>query len=209
MACVKIVHDIRTSAEILQDTPSMGSGNGREIADSGAVEISRHTKRAPSPDSTIDARQVENQQMITDQMVSYADWRIAQDRAHSKIYKAIRRGLMLPPSSFKCAHCGGAAKVYDHRDYRKPLDVTPVCELHNYRLGSALPVHYRIHNKEISLVHWGNVLLELNTIKTLGWIAQETGISRRTIQRWQNRKCVPKLCSIEALWCLHYRVFGK
>ena len=52
-----------------------------------------------------------------------------------------------------------------------------------------------------------DVLAELHEGHSLGWIAQETGISRRTIQRWQNRYAVPRLSSVEALWALHYRVF--
>lgn len=38
----------------------------------------------------------------------------------------------------KCADCGGVATDYDHRDYRKPLEVTAVCGPCNRRRGRGL-----------------------------------------------------------------------
>jgi len=38
-----------------------------------------------------------------------------------------------------CVDCGKPAQGYDHRDYRKPLDVDPVCNPCNRTRGTALP----------------------------------------------------------------------
>lgn len=53
---------------------------------------------------------------------------------HSIVSRAIRHGL-LPKldGTIACTDCGGAAKVYDHRDYSRPLDVEPVCTSCNCR----------------------------------------------------------------------------
>ena len=36
-----------------------------------------------------------------------------------------------------CVDCGAQAHDYDHRDYRKPLDVVPVCRSCNLKRGPA------------------------------------------------------------------------
>lgn len=48
--------------------------------------------------------------------------------AHSKVAAAVLHGK-LPPldGSIPCVDCGKPATCYDHRDYRKPLKVDPVC----------------------------------------------------------------------------------
>lgn len=38
-----------------------------------------------------------------------------------------------------CFDCGKPPTQYDHRDYRKPLDIDPVCNSCNRRRGAALP----------------------------------------------------------------------
>lgn len=47
--------------------------------------------------------------------------------AKAEVYKAVRSGKILKASHFKCEDCGRPASVYDHRDYLKPLEVSPVC----------------------------------------------------------------------------------
>lgn len=37
-----------------------------------------------------------------------------------------------------CVDCGELAAVYDHRDYYKPLEVVPVCQVCNSRRGRAV-----------------------------------------------------------------------
>lgn len=59
-------------------------------------------------------------------------------RAHSVVAKAKVAGI-LPAldGSIKCTDCDRPAKVYDHRDYGKPLSVDPVCLSCNRVRGSA------------------------------------------------------------------------
>jgi len=47
--------------------------------------------------------------------------------ATSRVAAAIQSGRLPPPSTQKCTDCDQAAEQYDHRDYRKPLRVAPVC----------------------------------------------------------------------------------
>jgi hypothetical protein len=44
---------------------------------------------------------------------------------------------MRPARDFACADCGKPATDYDHRDYRKPLEVEPVCHSCNLKRGPA------------------------------------------------------------------------
>ena len=59
--------------------------------------------------------------------------------AMSKVYLAKKSGELQSPKDFDCLDCGKAAEVYDHRDYRKPLEVDPVCYSCNSLRGPALP----------------------------------------------------------------------
>lgn len=38
--------------------------------------------------------------------------------------------------SVPCQDCGSPAEHYDHRDYKNPLDVAPVCRTCNFRRGT-------------------------------------------------------------------------
>ena len=62
------------------------------------------------------------------------------------VNKAIKEGLLEPPSKYICLDCGGKAEVYDHRNYHKPLNVEPVCRSCNSFRGPATP--YK-RNKQI------------------------------------------------------------
>lgn len=58
--------------------------------------------------------------------------------AHRAVQKAKSIGLLpILDGSISCVDCGGIAHQYDHRDYRKPLDVVPVCRSCNQRRGRA------------------------------------------------------------------------
>ena len=58
--------------------------------------------------------------------------------AYAKVSAAIKQGLLPHPSECACTDCGKPARDYDHRDYRKPLDVDPVCRSCNKRRGPAI-----------------------------------------------------------------------
>lgn len=64
--------------------------------------------------------------------------RICSDTRPSDRSDCDTRWPITAAASQDCADCGGQATCYDHRDYRKPLDVTPVCSRCNIRRGSAV-----------------------------------------------------------------------
>ena len=63
-----------------------------------------------------------------------------QHRSHTLVRTAVKRGLLpdLKTGEFACADCGGVALEYDHRDYGRPFDVTPVCRSCNKQRGTAV-----------------------------------------------------------------------
>lgn len=60
-----------------------------------------------------------------------------QARAIAAVRRAVQRGKLQPARSFSCADCSKPATEYDHRDYTRPLDVSPVCHGCNIRRGRA------------------------------------------------------------------------
>lgn len=58
--------------------------------------------------------------------------------AHFAVNLAIKLG-QLPKldGTTACVDCGQPAKVYDHREYAKPLEVVPLCRSCNFRRGPA------------------------------------------------------------------------
>ena len=68
---------------------------------------------------------------------------IGAHRALSAVRRAIKtnRLLSLKKEYILCVDCKkNRAIQYDHRDYNKPLDVTPVCRSCNKKRGSAIPI---------------------------------------------------------------------
>lgn len=67
----------------------------------------------------------------------------ARGRAHSFVYRAVRKGELVDLSlrETACVDCGAVATDYDHRDYSKPLDVAPVCRRCNRARGEAKYSH--------------------------------------------------------------------
>lgn len=61
--------------------------------------------------------------------------------AGAAVAKAVATGV-LPKldGSIMCVDCGKPAKCYDHRDYDKHLDVSPVCVSCNLKRGPAKPL---------------------------------------------------------------------
>ena len=75
---------------------------------------------------------------------SYESWRgmimtTRRNKAQAQVNKAIRHGQMKPPKGQKCKDCKQPATCYDHRDYRKPLEVDAVCSRCNGIRGPAQP----------------------------------------------------------------------
>lgn len=61
-------------------------------------------------------------------------------RAVAAVAAAVRDGYLSPPAEHQCVDCGAQAQQYDHRDYRKPLVVEPVCRSCNKLRGPAIPL---------------------------------------------------------------------
>lgn len=51
----------------------------------------------------------------------------------------VMNGRLLPAKDCKCVDCGKQAQCYDHRDYRKPLMVEPVCKSCDGKRGAGAP----------------------------------------------------------------------
>lgn len=73
--------------------------------------------------------------------VSLKEYKRLQQAAMSKVaYRIVLRWLSRP-DKFMCVDCKlTKAEVWEHRDYRKPLKVAPVCQACNLARGPALPV---------------------------------------------------------------------
>lgn len=64
--------------------------------------------------------------------VAQHEERHAEKRAaYHAVWKAIRNGELLPPSSHGCTHCDAQAEIYHHWSYKREhwLDVTPLCRI--------------------------------------------------------------------------------
>lgn len=68
--------------------------------------------------------------------------------AHGAVSHARAMGRLPPPSDYSCADCGAQAVCYDHRDYNKPLDLTPVCASCNLKRGRAVPLTAPVRTSE-------------------------------------------------------------
>ena len=66
---------------------------------------------------------------------------VVTNKARLEVYSAIRSGRLpsLSAGNIPCTDCGSAAQVYEHRDYRRSLDVEPVCRPCNARRGEGEP----------------------------------------------------------------------
>lgn len=59
--------------------------------------------------------------------------------AHRFVDIALRNGdLPRLNGDIACVDCGSPAQEYDHRDYKKPLEVDPVCKACNQARGPGL-----------------------------------------------------------------------
>lgn len=59
--------------------------------------------------------------------------------AYRVVQRALKSGALKPAKDHACVDCGKPAKCWDHRDYREPLAVEPVCLSCNRRRVPALP----------------------------------------------------------------------
>jgi len=89
--------------------------------------------------------------------------RLKQLAARREVAKAVKEGLLqkLDGTVF-CVDCNKPAKVYDHRNYNKPLEVSPVCYGCNVRRGPDCTKPKEIPSK-------GGDLDAVKTSKLLFW----------------------------------------
>jgi len=87
---------------------------------------------------------------------------------------AIRDGKLAKlDGSILCVDCGRPAKCYDHRDYAKPLDVSPVCVRCNTLRGPAANKHLNT-DPGVRV----NVYLSHKTVYELDKLAKKNRLSR-------------------------------
>lgn len=67
------------------------------------------------------------------------EYRILASRASNIVRRMVLNGELkkLSESYIKCVDCESRARVYDHRDYTKPREVSPVCHSCNAVRGKA------------------------------------------------------------------------
>lgn len=68
-------------------------------------------------------------------------WSRMRSRAAQSVRRAIKSGRLvdLKKNAVPCIDCGTRATMYDHRDYSKPLEVSPVCGSCNIHRGTNAP----------------------------------------------------------------------
>lgn len=64
----------------------------------------------------------------------------ARQSVQRLVHKTIRNNEIQPAKSFVCVDCGNKAIDYDHRRYKSPLDIVPVCRSCNLKRGPAIDV---------------------------------------------------------------------
>lgn len=64
--------------------------------------------------------------------------RTAISRGHNAVATAVRKKQLAPVRGQTCVDCGKPAQAYEHRDYRFPLQVEPVCHCCNKQRGPAI-----------------------------------------------------------------------
>ncbi len=81
-------------------------------------------------------------------------WLTAQQiryHARAKWDYAKAMGLVAQADTQKCIDCGEQATEYDHRDYRRYMDVEPICGKCNAGREQAFP---RLDGNEMAYVEW-------------------------------------------------------
>ncbi|MFI4963627.1 MAG: hypothetical protein ACHP6H_07215 [Legionellales bacterium] len=111
---------------------------------------------------------------IADYPHGYAGWHevvmmLRRGGVHREVHKAIKRGELKLAKEQDCVDCGAIATCYDHRDYNKPLDVSPVCDRCDRVRGMGFPYVNR-NSKEYSALlekakEWYNNNLNKGTKK--------------------------------------------
>ena len=73
-----------------------------------------------------------------------------QAKAISIVNSEVAKGAIKPAKEFMCVDCGDPAQHYDHRSYRKPLEIEPVCQKCNVARGRAIEMPPTRRTKRLS-----------------------------------------------------------
>ncbi len=84
-----------------------------------------------------DRRRVFTQERLTDRNLKRHE--TLRDACHVIMRIEVQAGRLLRAKGQACVDCAKPATCYDHRDYRLPLQVEPVCRSCNQKRGRALP----------------------------------------------------------------------
>ena len=114
-----------------------------------------------------------------------------QGRAHGTVAQAIRAGLLPNPKTLACVDCGSPACGYDHRNYRRPLEVKPVCKSDNSSRGPAEPLWLRNRSVAKARSAAGMTKTQFRALlKRMGLsqsaFAVRLGVSRSAVCRWES-----------------------
>ena len=92
------------------------------------------------------------------------EWSRLKGKAIQAVHYAIKKGLLknLKKEIIPCIDCGARALVYDHRDYNKPLSVSPVCISCNITRGTNAPI-LKDNKKRCPECDSSNILYRLKT----------------------------------------------
>lgn len=110
-----------------------------------------------------------------------------QRKAGAIVLQAVIDGKLPHPRTLRCKDCAHWAKLYDHRDYDKPLKVEPVCWRCNKLRGPEGPRRMPVKNpRKIAArekpIHTSTMIDKAGG--TMQALADLLGISRQAVHRW-------------------------
>src|SRR3990167_2115906 len=116
----------------------MENEDWREIVRSASEKVTAH--RSPKQrlcfycSESLDSRPKQ-----TKMCVRCSDKRFGvRNKAVVEVYQAVQRGWLPRANTQICVDCGKPAHNWDHRDYRKPMQIEPVCRSCNGKRTPAL-----------------------------------------------------------------------
>lgn len=102
-------------------------------------------------------------------------------KASYTIKQLIKAGQMQKPSDLLCVDCEKPAYDYDHRDYRMPLEVQPVCRKCNQRRG---PAAWKNYNEPTDLAPMHPPVVD----ESIGRLKQERFLRAYNFALWENTR---------------------
>ena len=113
---------------------------------------------------------------------------IVNARAHRSrklVKKRVKSGKLTHPSKLKCVDCGKSASQYDHRDYAKPFEIVPVCDICNRKRGHGKNGKFR---GDRALARRKMIQQWIKLGRSYQSIARQLGISRQRVHQLTKHK---------------------